>query len=355
MRLLIYGSRRNQNTVASFFIRNLSSSIQFEILEFPDEFARLLSLRIYRIIFKLFPVILIRRMDRLFLRQINAFRPTVVLIFKGMEISRASLAEARRKGIRLINYNFDHPYIFFSRGTGNRFVREAIPYYDLHISYSSVIVKDLAQKFKVRTAWIPFGFHLSDEEYDNVVDARRPEINRACFVGNPDELRVATLKRLVENNVPVSVYGFGWEKFLEAGKLIEIQTARKPGSFWSDPGEFWRVLRQYRVQLNFFRPHNEGSHNLRTFEVPAVGGILLTPESDEQKFFFKGQTEIFFYTSFDNLLAQCRYLMSADIKEIENVRTRARAKSVSHDYSYPRRTRDLVLLLHNLEKEKRNA
>lgn len=355
MRLLIYGSRRNQNTIASFFIRNLSAPIHFEILEFPDEFARLLSLRSYRIIYRLFPGIMIRWMDRLFLRQINSFRPTVVLIFKGMEISKASLAEARRKGIRLVNYNFDHPYIFFSRGTGNRFVREAIPYYDLHISYSSIIAKDLAQEFKVRTAWIPFGFHLSEEEYDKVISESRPEINRACFVGNPDELRVATIKRLVENNVPVSVYGFGWEKFLGAGKLVEIQAPRKPGSFWADPGEFWRVLRQYRVQLNFFRPHNEGSHNLRTFEVPAVGGILLTPESDEQKVFFEGQTEIFFYTSFDNLLAQCRYLMSAGCNEIQIVRTRARAKSVSHDYSYPRRTRDLILLLRNLEKEERNV
>lgn len=348
MRLLISGSKRNPNTVASFFIREFNGDFIYEVLAFPDRFSELLESKVYRLINRLFPALLIWKMDKLFVEQIESFRPTVILIFKGMEISKRSLKLARDKGIKLANFNFDHPYDFFSRGTGNRFVKEAIPYYDLHISYSSLIAAELRAKFHVSAAWIPFGFHITAEQYDLVVRENRPEIKRLCFVGNPDNLRVQILGELMNKGLPVDVYGFNWEKHFQSNELLTIYSPMRPNTFWADPLEFWKVLRQYRVQLNFFRPHNEGSHNLRTFEVPAVGGILLTPESAEQKMFFEDGQEIFFYSGFDSLLEQCRILMSADAKWIRNIRQNARNKSISKDYSYGRRTRDLIHLLEGL-------
>lgn len=349
MRLLIYASLRNSNTVGSFFIRNFDGSVDYEILRFPDQFADLLASKVFRAIYRFFPAYVVRKMDESFLHQVREFKPTTVLIFKGMEISSRSLIAAKNEGVKLVNYNFDHPFDFFSRGTGNRFVRDAIPAYDLHISYSSVIAQRLASQYRVNTSWIPFGFHITEEQYAEVINANRPEINRACFVGNPDRLRVKALKRLMAEEIPLSLYGFGWEDHFAPSRLVEIHPPRKPGSYWADPNEFWKVIRQYRIQLNFFRPHNEGSHNLRTFEVPAVGGILLTPESGEQRDFFDNGTEIFSYSDEESLVKECRRLLSADEKWVAAVRERARQKSVSNDYSYSRRTKDLLAVLRALE------
>jgi spore maturation protein CgeB len=349
MRLLIYGSLRNTNTIASFFVRHLGPGVQYQILRFPDQFSDLLRSKYYRLLYRFYPLLVVRRMDKSFLRQIEDFHPTVILIFKGMEISEWSLKRARRKGIKLVNYNFDHPYEFFSRGTGNRFVKASIPFYDLHISYSSAIAKNLAEKFCVQTAWLPFGFHLTSGHFQEVIQERRPEINRVCFVGNPDELRIVKLRRLVTEGIPISLYGFGWEKIFESNDRVEIHLPRKSGSFWGDPVEFWKVLRQYRVQLNFFRPHNEGSHNLRTFEVPAVGGILLTPASSEQEEFFEAGVDIFTYAGLDDLVYQCKLLLNMEQHVIDEMRIRAREKSLANDYSYDRRTRDLLRLLASLQ------
>lgn len=348
MRLLISGSRRNPNTIGAFITSSFERSIEYEILEFPDRFADLLSSGFYRLIYRFFPILLIRRMDKIFVKQVINFRPTIVLIFKGMEISKWSLERVKAMNVKLVNFNFDHPFIHFSRGTGNRFVSEAIPLYDLHISYSSIIASDLQKKFRVRTAWIPFGFHLSKEQYDSVLAENRPEINKLCFVGNPDNLRIKAIKKILKNGCAIDLYGFGWEKFFEPDDLLTIHQPRKANSFWADPLEFWKVLRQYRVQLNFFRPHNEGSHNLRTFEVPAVGGILLTPASAEQEQFFTVGEEIFFYTDDQSLLEQARWLMRQEEDWIQNVRNRARDRSLAMDYSYKRRTADLLMALNNL-------
>jgi spore maturation protein CgeB len=348
MRLLISGSRRNPNTIGSFIISNFQSSIEYEILEFPDRFADLLSSRFYRLIYRFFPILVIRRMDKNFVEQVINFRPTIVLIFKGMEISKWSLERVKAMDVKLVNFNFDHPFNHFSRGTGNRFVREAIPFYDLHISYSTFIAADLQEKFRVRTASIPFGFHLSEEQYDSVLAENRPEINKLCFVGNPDEIRIRAIRKLLANECAIDLYGFGWEKFFEPHDFLTIHQPRKPNSFWADPVEFWKVLRQYRVQLNFFRPHNEGSHNLRSFEVPAVGGILLTPASVEQQQFFTVGEEIFFYRDDQSLIEQARWLMRQDPHRIGSVRNSARNRSISMDYSYKRRTADLLTALNNL-------
>lgn len=351
MRLLIYGSLKNPNTTASFFVRNFEGSIEYELLNFPDQFASLLKNRLFQFLYRVFPIVVVRMMDRSFVRQAREFKPTIVLIFKGMEISKWSLKRVKKMGVKLVNYNFDHPFHHFSRGTGNRFVTDAIPLYDLHITYSSVIKEQLTSRFSVKTSLVPFGFHLSPKEFERVIAEKRPEINRACFVGNPDYLRVDSLRRLIHENIPISLYGFGWEKYFVADERVEIHKPRKNSSFWADPLEFWKILRQYRVQLNFFRPHNEGSHNLRTFEVPAVGGILLTPSSREQELFFEDGVEVLFYSDFKSLLDQCRLIMSADPHWIESVRQRARLRSLTDDYSYKRRTKDLVALLTSIHSK----
>lgn len=348
MRLLISASRKNTNTIPAFIIANFNGSFQYEILKVPDHFSQLLHSRFYRLVYHLFPVLIIRKMDKIFVQQVKDFRPTVVLIFKGMEISKWSLEKVKAMGVKLVNFNFDHPFHHFSKGTGNRFVKEAIPYYDLHVSYSSLIAAELKTKYAVNTAWIPFGFHLTDEQYAEVLAENRPEIKRVCFVGNPDSLRIDILKRLLTDGLAVDLYGFGWEKHLVPHDRLTVHYPRKPGAFWTDPVEFWKVLRQYRVQLNFFRPHNEGSHNLRTFEVPAVGGILLTPASEEQEKFFTAGQEIFFYTDYGSLVSQCLWLMDRETEWIGSVRDRARAKSLAGEYSYKRRTADLVRLIDNL-------
>jgi spore maturation protein CgeB len=348
MRMLISGSNKNANTIGAFISRHLDSSIDFEILTFHDRFSAMVQSPGYRLLYRLWPRFVVSRMDAEFVRQVMVFKPEVVVVFKGMEISKNSLNQIRKLGVKLVNYNFDHPFNHFSRGTGNRFVTEAIPYYDLHISYSTSIASQLNERYKLPTAVIPFGYHLTNSQFEEVMNADDAEILEICFVGNPDEWRLKLLNKLRAEKLRVHVYGFGWEQQLPPSEYVVIHPPKAPGSYWSDPLEFWRVLRQYRVQLNFFRPHNEGSHNLRTFEVPAVGGILLTPDSVEQKQFFESEKEVFFYSDFESLAKQSRKILAMTPHEIKQVRNQARQRSVVENYSYKRRTHDMLKLIRNI-------
>lgn len=190
---------------------------------------------------------------------VEAVRPDILVVFKGFDYPPALLRRIAARGIILANYNTDHPFRFFSPGSGNANVRDSVPLYRLYMTYSGPIGRELeAANPEQKVLVLPFGHAIDDALHDEL--ATEAEVVRGCFNGNPDEERAEAV-RFVGNGVPMDLYGYGWEKFVTPTATLRICTP--------EAGiDMFRILRRYRFQLNLFRPHNEGSHNLRSFEVP---------------------------------------------------------------------------------------
>jgi spore maturation protein CgeB len=264
------------------------------------------------------------------IRLAEASGPDFIWVYKGMEIYTETLEQLRKK-FRLANYNPDHPYIISGPGSGNGNVTRSVGLYHLHFCYNSSLQKQITEKFGIPTVFLPFGYELSEQEYAAALSGA--ETNRICFIGNPDKIRAAKLSLLAKTGLPVDVYGHGWDGALgKNGTDIRIFDAVYGM-------EYWKKLRQYRIQLNVFRRHNAGSHNMRSFEIPAVGGIQLGPYSDEQASFFLEGKEIFFYRNDDALLKQANDLLRASEDEANRYRAAARERSLASHYSYFDRAR----------------
>jgi len=124
------------------------------------------------------------------------------------------------------------------------------------------------------------------------------------------------------------VYGHDWDKTPVNGKagVSFFPIASRP--------DFWRKNQEYRVQLNLFREYNFGSHNMRTFEVPVVGGIQLTTYSEEQAEFFEEDKEIFFFRDPEELVHKTRAILALSHEEAQKVRENARSRSLASGYSF---------------------
>ena len=190
------------------------------------------------------------------IQRAEKLKPDVVLIFKGMRILPKTILTLKGMGMKVANYNPDHPFLFSTKGSGNKNVSRSIALYDLHLSYSQDVMKRIAEEYKIPTAFLPFAFELPKKLFNEI--NKGSEINRACFIGNPDKLRASILLTLAENDVAVDIYGYNWQKYLPTKSNIKVNTA-----VLGD--EFWKTMRRYRLQVNIFRPHNNGSHNMRTF------------------------------------------------------------------------------------------
>ena len=263
---------------------------------------------------------------------VSRFRPDAVLVFKGMEVQPATLKWLREQGIFLANFNPDNPFVFSGAGSGNPRVTAGIPLYDLHFTYNLEVKDRLEREYHTATALLPFGFEVGDEMYERC--RRQPEVPRVCFLGNPDDGRVSLVRELLDRSIGIDVYGHHWDKFIHHDNL-HIHDA-----VYGD--DFWLTLNRYRVQLNLMRPHNLQSHNMRTFEIPGIGGIQLAPDTPEHRQFFTPDREIFLFRDAAECHDKIEGLLELSPEGSAAVRQAARTRSIIAGYTYKDRARTVL-------------
>lgn len=272
-----------------------------------------------------------------FKKLVKRMKPECILVFKGMEISPASLLYAKRQKTLLANYNPDNPFLFSGKGSGNRNITESIGLYNTHFTYDNQIKQQLEQKYNLPTHLIPFGFEVSDDLFERCT--AQPEVVKACFLGNPDIHRASFLQQ-VADIIPLDIYGNNWSRFVSHPNI----SLKEP--VYGD--ELWAVLRRYRVQLNLMRPHNPESHNMRSFETPGIGGILLAPDTADHTYYFHPEKEIFVYSDATSCIEQAKKILLLSTEQAGAIRVQARRRSVEAGYSYKDRTAEMLHHLRNM-------
>lgn len=341
MKILVIGSDKIY-AIENFYVRYLRSAGN-EVIHFP---AQRLFLDEYnssfykKFKFRLHNNSLYSKINADLIKQLQeqSSLPAVAFVFKGMEIFPATLSEMKKMGITLVNYNPDNPFLFSGRGSGNQNVTDSIALYDFHFTYNLQIKKQIEEQFHLKTAWLPFGFDIDDSLYKECEE--QEEIMEVCFLGNPDKERVGFILELLKKNISVTIYGHDWNKFLTHPRVKIKEAVYGP--------EFWKTLRRYRVQINLMRQHNLDSHNMRTFEVPGVGGLMVAPDTLEHRMFFDDHKEILLFKDVDSCAAKINWLLQLSGSEASVMRQSARDKSVSSGYTYRDRARQVSTILQDL-------
>lgn len=338
MRLLVVGSDKKFR-IENFYVKYLcEQGINVENFPAQDLFWEYCNAGfINRVLFRFKPALIYTSINRKFKLLVRNFEPDVILVFKGLEIYPESLIWAHSLGIKLVNYNPDNPFIFSGRGSGNINITKSIPLYDLHFTYNHSIQRQLKEKHNIQAVMLPFGFDIDDGVYDSV--SKENEVKRTCFLGNPDSARSSFIKSLAEAGIQITVYGYDWAKYVKHSN-IEIHAP-------VFEIELWKVLRKYRIQLNLMRSHNLDSHNMRTFEIPAIGGIMLAPDTPEHRSFFN-DGEVFFFSDLESCISRISYLNGLPKSEVAKIRTAARERAITSGYAYRDRAQSMASAIRNI-------
>ena len=291
-----------------------------------------------KILFKLGISSIYKKINQLLIERIDLFAPGIIFVFKGMEVFPTTLLYAKKRGVKLVNYNPDNPFIFSGSGSGNSNITKSIGLYDFHFTYSEDIKSQMDLHFNIPTAILPFGFDFGDSIFKLAENSE--EINRVCFIGNPDVFRAKLIITLAKKGIEIDVYGHNWEKFVKHHNIKCFNTV-------SDK-ELWYTLRKYRIQLNIMRPHNLDSHNMRTFEIPGIGGIQLAPDTKEHRLFFESDKEIFLYNTVEECVTKINYLLSLTTQQANQYRSYAREACIKNKHSYKDRAQQVLELLKQL-------
>lgn len=286
--------------------------------------------------YKVIPNTFYSEVNAQLLRYTEETKPLVTLIFKGMEIFPNTLREIKLHTELLVNYNPDHPFFFYAKGSGNSNVKNSIKLYDLYGTYSKNTASQLLNSYHTTSFVIPFG-------YDPEIKIQRSNqfSNHFGFVGAFDHERLAILKNL--SKFPIEVYGD--QKW---AKLIKLYAEN---SFKVFPTPLFNETYASYCEsclgiFNFLRPHNiqENSHNMRTFEVPAYGGLSIANRTSEQSEFFEEDKEAIYFDELEELKDKLGFLLKNQ-HLIKSLKTNAYNRTQKSGYSYLHRMQSLDLLL----------
>lgn len=283
-----------------------------------------------KIIFRLGLSPVIQKIQKKLKAYIIDNNPTKVIVFKGMEITPETLIWIKNKGIKIYNYNPDHPFIFSGRGSGNANVSKSIKLYDYYFSYADDAVKELI-KIGVKSQKIPFGFDANGFEFKEL--SKESEVLKACFLGNADKFRAQFINELATLGLEIDVFGENWGEY-KLIKGVSIYSA-KYGT------DFWRTLQKYAIQLNLLRPHNYTTHNMRSFDIPGAGGIMLAPNTDDHARFFQDGKEVYLFKDVKDAFQKSQYILSLSFEERQKIRSSARYKSMN-EHTYTHRVFELI-------------
>ncbi|KAF0245197.1 MAG: hypothetical protein FD180_1850 [Planctomycetota bacterium] len=267
----------------------------------------------------------------------------VILIFKGTPFSRTFLEECARVCPRAVwvNVNPDDPTNLAARGSTSRDVFESLSFFDLYVTYSRSLAPRLRDLGCRRVERIPFGFDADVHRPPSIAPPASPQ--GVSFIGTWDPERESILAGIADFDV--RVFGPHWNRASAASKKrLNIAGDALFGESYS------REIHGSLVSLNLLRPQSRDSQNMRTFEIPAVGGLMLTEPTPELSEFLTPDEAFLTFSTPGELRAQIARVAAAP-GEFDRVRERALKEISAH--SYDDRARRLVDCISELVAQRR--
>jgi hypothetical protein len=244
-----------------------------------------------------------------------------VLVFKGHMLSAHTVAELRRRAD--VPWTVLAPDSPWERGISisSRHIRDCIRVFDLYYIWSRSLVERLRREGCPRPVYHACAY---DESLHVPATDRDPSLSRTItLVGTYDRRRAAVMTSIAD--LPIRIYGNGWDRISARSPLRDKVHRVALGN------DLRRVITSSLACLNILRPQNMDAHNMRTFEVPAMGGVMLTHRSaDQHSFFPEGQASLMFEGT-EELRAVIGRLLAGEI-DTDAIRREALRRSKGHSY-----------------------
>ena len=252
----------------------------FKSLKFKTNFLHLYSLRqnilskFFWKYFRFYYFFLMRKKILKYIKKHNQF--DLIVIFKGLYLKENFVNKIKSFSpkSKCINIFTDDPFdIDYYKDISNMNILKTINEFDNLYIFSRKILKKIKLKYpKSSISYLPFA-------HDSFIHKKKNTTKidyDISFVGTADKKRYDFICKL--KNFKIIIAGNGWSK-INLPKNIKFVSGVEAKKYSS-------IVSSSRVSLNILRDQNSDSHNMKTFEIPSMGGLLLTKKNKDQNNFF---------------------------------------------------------------------
>jgi spore maturation protein CgeB len=246
------------------------------------------------------------RIDRLnagLLRQVRVIHPDAVVLFRGDKVMPQTVREIRSRGVRIVAYNNDDPFSTRYPKHVWRYFLESVPLFDHIFAYRHRNIADYynlgAQKVSLLRS-----FYLRDDSFP----LENPErVLDVSFVGHwEDDSRNECVEAILgATGIRFRLWGGNWHLSPMAGELRR----RWGRTYVLDARGYNDVLNQSKISLVFLSSLNNDTYTRRCFEIPAAGGFMLAPFTEDLASLYQEGIEAEFFRSPAEMLDKIRFYL----------------------------------------------
>jgi spore maturation protein CgeB len=251
--------------------------------------------------------------------------PDIILILKGEDIEARSLAWVRQKlpQTRLANWNPDSPLNPLNTTVE---LLKGLPLYDECFIWGKFLLEPLQKLGAQKVTYLPFAY---DAGLHRRVEMTAGELsewgNDLSFIGTWEADRETTLNHLADMNL--GIWGNLWQRLPPQSPLRKRWRGEAHGE------KLAKVNSASQIALNFIRKQNGSAHNMRTFEAPACGVMMLTTRTTEQVELFGEDEGAAFFGEPEELRAKADFYLAHPNKREAVAREGLRRIQTGHTYT----------------------
>jgi spore maturation protein CgeB len=266
----------------------------------------------------------------------SRFGYDAIVVFKGLLIDRLTVERIQASGRPAVCIFPDNPWnravTSYSEVSHN-----AMPAWDAYVIWSEFLVDRLYCAGCRRVEVLPFAWDPQAHPYAMIEPAE--EANSIVFVGSWSRHREMWLSHL--SDYRVTLFGPAWAD--AARRLGADQFHIEPQVPYEK--EYADTTRRARVALNLLDPHNCPGSNMRSFEIPGIGGVTCSTYTPDLAGYFPDDAICTFRTPRE-LRSEIDRLLSDPMRRAE---IRQRSHAIAKRHTYQERARDLVALIEELQ------
>jgi spore maturation protein CgeB len=236
----------------------------------------------------------VRRMNLRLRALLQQTRYDVVWIEKGEWIYPWTLSWVRRQGCGVIHYSTDD---ILGRYGHFWLHRMGIRNYDLYLTTNRWNVAEIRDRYGIKIVRAGMGF---DSAFCHPIDVSGLETLDVVFVGHWEPHTEDYIMALRNAGVDVQVWGYNWWKARNAG-LRRV----KPLPY----ADYASTIARAKMALCSLSHWNRNESTGRSFEIPAIGTMMLAEYTPEHEFIYGDGKGAVLFSNLSELVEKARYYL----------------------------------------------
>lgn len=251
----------------------------------------------YRLNHRLFLGPRVRDLNRRLQDAVAGAKPDVVWVDKGLWIYPRTMASMRRHAGLVLHYSTDDVLM---KASQNWLHRRVLSHYGLYLTTNRFNVTELRERYGVRTCRAGMGYdeRVHDPGSTDGPGSTDPHI---VFIGHWEPTTEDVVTALRDAGLPIRVWGANWNR------------AKRPQ--WRETkmlshGQYNDTVRRAGVALCCLSKWGRNESTGRSFEIPALGAVLLAERTAEHEYLYGDGTEAVLFSDTAELTARARDLLA---------------------------------------------